>query len=275
MTELTLILGGTGKTGSRIAARLIAAGVPVRIGSRSGAPPFDWEDRDTWPAAIEDAANVYVAYQPDLAAPGAAETVQALARLAARSGVRRLVLLSGRGEEEAQRSERLVRAEFPTATLLRCAWFAQNFSESFLAEAVASGVVALPVDGVPEPFIDVEDIADVAVAALTSDRHAGELYELTGPRLITFQQATATIAKATGRPLRYGRLALDDFVAALHDEQLPPAVVALIAYLFGEVMDGRNAHLTDGVERALGRPPRDFADYARATAGRGEWETGE
>jgi uncharacterized protein YbjT (DUF2867 family) len=269
MTELTLILGGTGKTGSRIATRLTAAGVPVRIGSRSGTPPFDWDDRTTWPAAIEDVANVYVAYQPDLAVPGAAETVQALARLAARSGVRRLVLLSGRGEDEAQRSERLVRAEFPAATLLRCAWFAQNFSESFLAEAVASGIVALPVDGVPEPFIDVEDIADVAVAALTSDRHAGELYELTGPQLITFQQATATIAKASGRPLRYERLALDDFVAALHDEQLPPDVVALIAYLFGEVMDGRNAHVGDGVERALGRPAREFADYARSFARRG------
>lgn len=269
--EPFLILGGTGKTGRRVAERLAARGLPVRIGSRSAAPAFDWDDRSSWAVALEGARAVYISYPPDLAAAGSAETVGAFARLAVGMGVKRLVLLSGRGEAEAQRAEEAVIASGADWTILRCSWFAQNFSESFMLDMVLSGEVALPVGAVGEPFIDADDIADAAVAAFTDDRHIAQLYELTGPRLLSFRDTVAEIAAASGRDVRFTEITATDFEAGLVGEGLPPELVALLMMLFTEVLDGRNAHVADGVVRALGRPARDFRDYAIAVAASGAW----
>jgi uncharacterized protein YbjT (DUF2867 family) len=271
-THPTLVLGGTGKTGRRVAQRLAALGVPTRIGSRSGTPPFDWEDRATWAPVLDGVRSAYVSYYPDLAVPGAPEKVGSFAELAVRSGVRRLVLLAGRGEPEAEEAENAVRASGADLTIVRSTWFAQNFSEDYMVEGVRSGKVALPAGDVPEPFVDADDIADVAVAALTDDRYIGRLYELTGPRLLTFADAVQEIAQATGRAIRYVPISIDDFVAAAYGQAVPDDVIELLTYLFGEVLDGRNARLADGVQRALGREPRDFRDYARAAAATGVWD---
>ncbi len=214
---------------------------------------------------------MYVSYYPDLAVPGAADAVRSFAELAVESGVRRLVLLSGRGEEEARRSEQVVRESGAEWTILRSSFFAQNFSESFFLEPVLGGEVALPVGDVAEPFVDADDVADVAVAALTEGGHEGELYELTGPRLLTFAEAVAEISYASGREVRYVPISAEQFASALKEDGVPAEVVELMSYLFTEVLDGRNANLTDGVRRALGREPRDFAEYARDAAATGIW----
>ncbi|MCH7766343.1 MAG: NAD(P)H-binding protein [Acidobacteria bacterium] len=268
-----LVLGGTGKTGRRIVERLEKLGVPTRVGSRSANPSFDWEDRTTWPGALEGTSAVYVSYFPDLAVPGAPEAVRAFAELAVNSGVRRLVLLSGRGEEEAERAEQLIQASGADWTILRASWFNQNFSENFLRDAILDGTIALPVGGVMEPFVDAEDIADVAVAALTENGHEGRLYELTGPRLLTFADAIDEIARASKKSLTFVEITPAQYADALTQLAVPGDFVSLVMYLFTTVLDGRNAHLTDGVQRALGRAPRDFADYARETAATGVWES--
>jgi uncharacterized protein YbjT (DUF2867 family) len=219
-------------------------------------------------------AAVYIVFHPDLAVPGAPAKIQAFVDQAVAAGVRRLVLLSGRGEAEAQRCERIVQASGVDWTILRASWFAQNFSEGAFLDMVLAGEIALPADEVGEPFVDADDIADVAVAALTEPGHADELYELTGPRLLTFAEAVAEIAAAAGREIRYVPLPREAFTAALTEQQVPPDFIELLDYLFSEVLDGRNAHLNDGVQRALGRAPRDFAAYARATAATGAWSAG-
>jgi uncharacterized protein YbjT (DUF2867 family) len=268
---MTLILGGTGKTGRRVAQRLTRSGRPVRIGSRTGKLPFNWEDQATWAPVLHGVEAAYVSYYPDLAAPGAADAIQPLTALAVASGVRRLVLLSGRGEERSRRSERIVQDAGIDWTILRCSWFDQNFSEDYLLEPVLSGEVALPAGTMREPFVDADDIADVAAAALTEDGHAGRIYELTGPRLLTFEDAVAEIARASGRAVRYVPVSIEEYTATLAAYGLPPHLVSLLTYLFAEVLDGRNACLTDGVQRALGRAPRDFAAYARDAAAAGAW----
>jgi uncharacterized protein YbjT (DUF2867 family) len=212
-TPPTLVLGGTGKTGRRVAQRLTARHLPVRIGSRAGTPPFDWNDR----AATAGTAT--------------------------------------------------------GSTAVRASWFHQNFSESHLLDPIREGLLALPVADVPEPFIHADDIADVAVAALTDDTHTGHTYELTGPRLLTFADATAHIAQATGRDIRFAPIPLADYTHALTQHDLPPDIAWLLPNLFTEVLDGRNAHLTDGVQQALGRPPRDFNEYAKTTADTGIWDS--
>ena len=270
-TSPTLVLGGTGKTGRRVAERLWAQGHPVRIGSRSGAPPFDWEAPSTWPAIVQGVRSIYLSYYPDVAAPGAADTISAFTELAVKSGARQMVLLSGRGEPEAQRCEAIVRRAALDWTIVRASWFNQNFSENFLVEPVVAGEVALPAGEVAEPFVDADDIADVAVAALTSRGHAGQTYEVTGPRLWTFAEAVGEIAQATGRDIRYVDVPIEAYASALHEAQVPPDYVDLITYLFTEVLDGRNASVSDGVTRALGRPARDFASYVRDTASTGVW----
>jgi uncharacterized protein YbjT (DUF2867 family) len=267
----TLVLGGTGKTGRRIVEQLAARNVPVRVGSRGAQPSFVWEDRGTWVPALAGVNAVYISYYPDLAAPGATGAIQAFTDLAVRSGVRRLVLLSGRGEPEAQRCEEIVKRSGVQWTVLRCSWFNQNFSENYLLEPILAGEVALPAPNVGEPFVDAGDIADAAVAALTDEKHIGQLYELTGPRLLTFAEAVAQIGEATGKEIRYVQVPMNEYVAALEQAQLPPDFVALIKYLFTEVLDGRNAYVADGLQRALGRAPRDFVDFARSAAAAGAW----
>jgi uncharacterized protein YbjT (DUF2867 family) len=265
------VLGGTGKTGRRVAARLRARGRLVRVGSRSGEPPFDWEDRATWAPALDGVGSVYLSYYPDLAVPGAVEAAGAFAELAVRSGVPRLALLSGRGEPEAERAEQAVRDTGAELTILRSTWFMQNFSEDYMLEHVQSGEIRLPAGDVPTPFLDADDIADVAVEALTDDRHVGRLYELTGPQSLSFADVAAEIAEATGRDVRYTPVSLEEHAAEAAEHGVPPEVVDLLTYLFGEVVDGRNAGTTDGVRRALGREPRDFGTFARRTAATGVW----
>ena len=269
--HITAVLGGNGKTGRRVVQKLNALGVPVRVGSRSGTPPFDWDDPSSWGPAFAGVGSVYVTYQPDLGFPGAAERVAGAVTAAANAGVRRLVLLSGRNEESVIPTEQAVTESGLEWTVIRSSLFNQNFSEAFLAQPILDGTLYFPAGSVLEPFIDADDIAAVAVAALTDDRHVGQIHELTGPRLLTFGDAVETIAAVTGRRITYEPISIDDFAAGLRDEGLPADEVTAFAALFAAVFDGRNAYLTDGVERALGRPPVDFRDYASATAATGVW----
>ncbi|MFZ3494525.1 NAD(P)H-binding protein [Streptomyces sp. 5.8] len=264
----TLVIGGTGKTGRRVAEKLTALGRPVRVGSRSGEPAFDWNEPESWGPALEGVDRVYVTYYPDLGFPGAAEHVGAFARQAVAAGARRLVLLSGRGEEAAQRSEEALKESGVDWTVVRAAWFNQNFDESFFLEPVLAGEIALPTGDAVEPFVDTEDIADVVVAALTDDRHIGRTYELSGPRLLSFSDVAAELSKATGREITYVPVSTEAYLEVLRENGLPEEFVEL----FTLITDGRNAHLVHGVEEVLGRKPRDFADFAREAAARGVWD---
>jgi uncharacterized protein YbjT (DUF2867 family) len=270
-TKPTLVLGGTGKTGHRVAERLERRGLPVRVGSRSGKPPFDWEDRSTWAPALAGVRAVYISYYPDLAVPGAVDATRSFADLALSRGVSRMALLSGRGEPIAEQAEQAVRDTGADLTILRSTWFMQNFSEDYMLDHVLSGEIRLPAGDVPTPFLDIDDLADIAAEALTDDRHIGELYELTGPRSLTFVEAAAEIGEAAGREIRYTPVSLEQHAAELAEHGVAPEFVEFLTYLFSEVVDGRNANTTDGVRRALGREPRDFADYAREVAASGVW----
>lgn len=271
-TAPILVLGATGKTGSRVAARLQQQGVAVRPGHRGAAIPFDWEDSGSWQPALQDVKKVYLSFQPDLAVPGAIDTIERFCRQAVTGGVQKIVLLSGRGEDEARQAEEVVERSGADWTILRASWFMQNFSESFILDELLNGTVYLPPGEIPEPFIDADDIADAAVAALTQPGHSNRVYELTGPRLMTFEQAINEIAAASGREILYRQVSIADYVGYLREAQLPEEMVSLLEYLFSTVLDGRNASLTDGVQRSLGRPARDFSTYAADTATRGIWQ---
>jgi uncharacterized protein YbjT (DUF2867 family) len=269
--ETTLVVGGTGKTGRRVVERLRARGLPIRVGSRTGETPFDWDDRSTWAPALRGVTSAYVTYYPDLAVPGAPAAIGALAEEALDAGVRHLVLLSGRGEPEAQAAERVLQESGAEWTVVRCSWFDQNFSEGYMIDGILEGDVVLPAADVPEPFVDVEDIADVAVAALTREVASRRVYELTGPRMLRFDEAIAEIARATGRELRFVPVPVDEYAAAMAEHGVPDDIASLVTYLFGEVLDGRNAQVADGVQQALGRPATDFGEYVRRTAASGVW----
>ena len=271
--DLTLVLGGTGKTGRRVAERLQARGINTRIASRSADPAFDWNDQGTWDAAVEGVTAAYITYAPDLAIPGASETIRAFVEKAAVRGVQRLVLLSGRGEAEAQACERIVQESGVAWTIVRASWFNQNFSEGEFLEMVMNGAITLPAADIPEPFVDADDIADVAVAALTEAGHTCEIYEVTGPRLLTFTEVAREISRAAGRDVRYMRIPKKAFTSAIAGPGTPATIQWLLEYLFDTVLDGRNAFLGDGVQRALGREPTDFSDYAQRTAALGTWHT--
>lgn len=266
-----LVLGGKGKTGSRVVAKLNQLGKNVRACSRSTTPAFDWHQPDTWATAVAGCTAVYITFQPDLAVPGATKLIKDFTTLAVQQGIQKMVLLSGRGEAEAQACEQIVMEAGADWTIVRADWFYQNFSESMFLDPVLAGQVALPRAEAQIAFVDADDIAEVVVAALIDDCHKAKVYELTGPELLTFEQVTTAIAKATGRKLIYTPLAIEAYDAMLEQHQVPADYRWLVNYLFTTVLDGRNSSLTNDVEKVLGRKPRSFAEYARQVAMAGVW----
>ena len=268
--DLTLVIGSSGKTGRRIAQRLAKAGRAVRLGSRSANAPFQWNDPTGWPAVLENVKAVYVAYYPDLAVAEAPGHIRRLMQACKTAGVEKVVLLSGRGEANAQACEQIVRDSGLRYTLLRAGWFNQNFDEGHFLGGVLEGALALPVGQSVEPFVDCDDIADVAFAALTDDKHDGELYELTGPELLSMDQVAQILSDAAGHAVDYVPISFEEHEAEL-TKHMGPGFAKFLTGLMREVMDGRNEWLGDGVQRALGRQPKRFADYAKQAAAAGVW----
>lgn len=258
-----LIIGGNGKTGRRVVERLKSLGSHVHSASRSSNPSFDWNDESNWNQVLAGVKALYITYHPDLSVPGASEHIRTLLAIAENQGVERIVLLSGRGEEEAQLCERLALNSRIPATIVRCGWFNQNFSESFFRDILMSGTFAVPNTHVREGYVDADDIADVVTAALTGDGHTGRIYQLTGPELLTFRDIAAIFTEVTGRPVKVIDVTRKDFIKGLKAAQLPKDMVNLVDYLFNEVLDGRNSSFGDGIQRVLGRPARDFRSFLK------------
>ncbi|WP_228181821.1 NAD(P)H-binding protein [Streptomyces anulatus] len=277
--EPVLVTGGTGKTGRRVVARLRELGVETRAASRSGDTPFDWADPTTWAAALEGAAAVYITPLDASPSPTPAFVEQAVA-----SGVRRLVLLSARGTDVPGyfgpayedggphgEGERAVRASGVTWTILRPGWFSQNFSEGVFLDGVRDGELALPTGDGRAAFIDADDIADVAVAALTEDGHAGEEYGLSGPRALGIADVLDEIAKETGERAAYVPVDASVFRAGLTAQGFTDWEADLWTDALDPITSSREAPVLDGVRRALGREPRDFAAFVRDAAAKGAW----
>lgn len=266
-----LVLGGTGKTGRRVAERLTALNLPVTIGSRNTQPGFDWENPATWAANLKGIDKVYITFQPDLAIPSAVETITAFVKTAKESGVQHLVLLSGRGEKEAQACEDLVIHSGLNWTIIRASWFMQNFSEGFFLDSILAHEVIVPKTNSREPFVHADDIADVVVEALLNDIHSKKIYELTGPELLTFESAVSTIANVKKQNILFQEVSIDEYTEMLRSYQLPEDFIWLIRYLFTEVLDGRNESVTHDVEKILGRKAKNFDSYATETLKTGIW----
>jgi len=271
--KIPLILASNGKTGRRVAERFRNNGFDFRSGSRESKIPFDWYDASTWTRALHGISAVYVVFYPDLAVPDAPEIITNFTQVAKSCGVEHLVLLSGRGEEEAQNCENIVMNSTLDWTIVRSSWFAQNFSESFFLDEILRGQVIVPVGDVKEPFVDIEDTADIVFAALTDKKHKNQIYEVTGPTLLTFREAIQEIAEATNRKIEFQQVSMEDYIKILTDAQVPADFIALLKYLFTEVLDGRNAHLSGGIKQALGREPGSFHSYAKSTADTGVWDS--
>lgn len=270
------LLGGAGKTGRRVAARLAGRGHPVRLASRSSELRFDWAHPRTYGAALAGAGAAYLAYYPDISFPGAAAEIRRVAEAAAEQRVRRLVLLSGRGEPDAEPAENALRTVADAYgidwTIVRCAWFMQNLSEHFLLQPVLDGVIALPAGTVTEPFVDLDDVADVVAAALTRPGHEGRVYDLTGPELLSFAEIARQLSDAIGRPVMYVALAPEEYGHAARAAGVPEEEIAPLVELFARVLDGHNATLSPDLAEVLGRPGGTFVDYCGRTAATGVWD---
>ena len=272
MKNNILVIGGTGKTGRKVAERLTKLGQEVRIGSRSESPAFDWQDQQTWGPALKGMEMVYITFQPDLAVPGALDAIEGLTKVAKQKGIKKVVLLSGKGEREAELCEQVVMHSGLNYTIVRASWFNQNFSESFFLDPILAGHVALPQAEAKVPYVDTDDIADVVVAAFMDQAHNGQIYELTGPRLLTFQDVIKEIALATGRTIEFTPITLSAYTKMLEEFEVPVDYVWLINYLFTEVLGTPgNDVVTKDIEKVLGRRPKDFSEYVLETTATGIW----
>lgn len=277
---ITLILGGTGKTGRRIADLLGAAGLQVRTAARSNADvTFDWADEATWSPALEGVAAIYLV--PPAGSLDFAPTVRRLLDAAEQAGVRHVTFLSARGVEFAPAEAPLRAVELDlqarpglTATILRPGWFFQNFSEYvFLPAIVNEGVIAAPAGDGAEAFVDADDIAAVAAATLRDpSSHAGAEYALTGPTAHSFGDVAARISAAVGRPIVHVDEAGDAWVQRMAAIGLPAEYAAMLVGLLDEhVRNGHGATTTDDIDRVTRRRPRSLDDYVAEVAATGVW----
>lgn len=266
-----LVLGGKGKTGRKVVERLKQLDKDVRIGSRSAAPSFDWENSENWAKVLEGIDSVYITFQPDLAVPGAYEKIKQFSTDAVKSGVKKLVLLSGKGEKEAERCESAVMNSGADWTIVRASWFNQNFSEGAFLDPILTGYVAMPKEDALVPFVDTNDIADVVVQTLINDKHSQKVYELTGPRTLTFELAVKIIADASGREIIFKPVSMNEYTEMLMEHNVPANYIWLLEYLFTEVLVPDNSIVTDDIEKVLGRKATDFAEYAKENAKTGVW----
>jgi len=266
-----LVIGGTGKTGRKVVERLNKRGIKVRIGSRNAKPSFDWDKPEEWRHALQGIDKVYITFQPDLAVPGAKEAITELTKQAKACGIKKLVILSGRGEHEAELCEQIVMQSGMDWSVVRADWFNQNFSESFFLDPILAGHVAVPRAETKIPFTDTDDIADVVVEALLDDQYTGKVLELTGPELWSMEEVIKGITQVTEREIGFHSISLEAYTKMLRDQQVPDAYIWLINYLFANVLDGRNSSTTNTIEEVLGRPAKRFSDYLRETAATGVW----
>lgn len=272
------IIGATGKTGARVNQRLNKMGHQVRSLSRQNrssqrVPTFDWQQPEGWSQALSGVKSLYITYQPDLAVPQAEKDIQQLISVAKAIGVEHLVLLSGRGEDGAQRAEQQVIESGLSWNIIRASWFMQNFSESFMLDGILARELVLPIAKAREPFIDVDDIADVVVATLTRKELRNHLFEVTGPELLSFDDCVKSMGLAIGKPVTYQPIPLDHFISAAKSTGMPDDIAWLMEMLFSEVLDGRNEFVTSSVNEVLGRPARSFAQYVERTVKTGVWQT--
>lgn len=268
-----LITGGTGKTGRKVVEELNELGYSVRIGSRNADPSFDWNNKATWKAALDGMNMVYITYQPDLAVPGAVEIIEEFTSLAVEKGIQKLVLLSGKGEKEAERCEEIVKHSGTNWIIVRASWFNQNFSEGFLIDPIKAGVLTLPKGDELIPFVDTDDIASVIVETLTNDKYIGQTLELTGPRFLTFRDVAKEISEVTGREIEFKSVSIEEYSKMLKELQIPDDYIWLISYLFTEVLTRANSIITSDIEKVLGRKAKDFYEYAEETAVSGVWDS--
>jgi uncharacterized protein YbjT (DUF2867 family) len=266
------VLAASGKSGRRVVAALRAAGHPVRAASRSSEVRFDWQDPRTWTAATDGAAALY------LVAPEDPAPLRPFVDLVQEAGVKRVVLLSGRGREAwngrfgqaMAAAEDVVRSSDLNWTVVGANNFMQNFTEDLWYEPLLAGRLALPTGGVPEPFVDLDDVAAVVARLLTTDGYARRTLELSGPAALTFADAVATIATAAGRAIRFEELTPDAYADELRAAGLGDWAGEL-GGMFEVMRDGHLAAPTGAVEEVLGRPPRSFEDWVARVAPTRVW----
>ncbi|MGQ8364452.1 NAD(P)H-binding protein [Glaciecola sp. 1036] len=261
MYENHLIIGATGKTGSRVASRLQKLGYKLKLAARKAEVYFDWSHSSTWAPAMNGIDAIYATYFPDLAMPQAKGDILALCQIAKQNGVRHITLLSGRGEKAAQECEQILQDSGLSWTIVRASWFNQNFSEGLFTQFILDRKLSLPVGHVKEPFIDVDDIADVVVASLTQEGHSGQLYEVTGPELLNFQQLADLFSKQLGERVEFEQISMQQFQQNLQALGVDGDTIGMLTYLFNEVLDGRNEYRCAGVHQALGRPANSFKQF--------------
>ncbi|MEO0585483.1 MAG: NmrA family NAD(P)-binding protein [Bacteroidota bacterium] len=270
--ENILVIGGNGKTGRRVAKNLTDLGHNVRVVGRKTSPAFDWENSRTYEAALKDMDRAYVVYYPDLAVPGSKDAITTLTEKAMKEGLDKMVLLSGKGETEAEACEEIVANSGLNYTLVRASWFNQNFSEGAFLEFVLNGVVALPVPDAEIPFTDANDIADVVTQVLMDDSYNGQTITVTGPKKHTFREVVGMMADEIGHPIQYVPISIEEFKEGMRKSGLPESYIWLFGYLFQEVLGNPdNQDISHDVEKVLGRPAIDFETYARTAAHSGVW----
>ena len=266
-----LVLGATGKTGSRVASKLSGQGVSVRTAARKGADiRFDWNNPATFAGALHGVAGVYLV--SPVMRTDFAGVVSDFLDQAEQAGVQNVTYLSAYGMEHAPAEVALRAVELDLESrsafahsIIRPAWFMQNFSETFLKPV--DDEIVVPAGAGAEAFVHAEDIASVAAATLAEpERHAGRAYAPTGPESLTLDKAAQIISAAAGRTIVYRDTDRNEWVDAMVRSGVPAEYGEVLRTLTETIASGRGSRPNSDVLAATGAAPANFAGFAATTA---------
>lgn len=269
--KIALVTAPNSKTGRRVVELLQSSSCLVRIASRNTRIKFDWDDMTTWETVVTGVDCAYIIIPPNLAFKDMPERLKIFMMFCEEKKVSRIVLLSGRGEAEANRCEEIVLASKIPSTIVKASWFSQNFSEGFFLDSIVGGEIFIPVDGVSEPFIDVNDIAEVVYLSLLDTSPENHIYELTGSELLTFEDIASIFSQTLDFDVKATYVPLEPYLSTLRKLAFSDDEVVLTRYLFEELLDGRNSYLTKDVKTLLGREPTSFQRYVESTKNSDVW----
>lgn len=270
MAKHILVTGATGTVGGEVVRQLKGQDANIRLGLRqtkkiSGADTvtFDYTNRDTFKEALSGCEKLF------LVAPPSRQNFDALGDLlevAHQMGVQHIVGATGMGadrfsETTAGLFDSLVRQSPVSWTILRPNWFMQNFFTYFRSEIISKGEIFLPAADATTSFVDVRDIASVAVTALLSNKHRDQAFTLTGGESLSHREVASVLSQHLLRPVVYRSATEDGYSASLRSQGFEERDINEMLRLFEVVRQGEHAPVHDDIERLLERPPHTFHQF--------------
>ncbi|OAQ39801.1 hypothetical protein A5893_09500 [Pedobacter psychrophilus] len=277
MSEKILITGATGTIGKAVVKHLKAKNASFLIASRNpeeaaekfgsdiNVVKFEFEDISTFENAVDGVSKVFLLGPPlryDLA-----DVLMPFLDFLKAKNILEVVYISALGAEKMGDTltfhtiiEEKLKADGFDYTILKPSFFSQNFKNYEWENITQRGITYVTAGEGKVGFIDVDDIGLVASTVLTSTGHSKKIYELTGPELLSYQDAATLLSEVTGKQIVYPNPSIEEYTKALKAAGAPDFIAPYMTSVYSLISDHKVNFLTNNVETITGKKPSLLRD---------------